>query len=273
MRAGESLGLIAQRNGVTVSQLKHWNGLRVTASNPGSACGSEKEAPVRAAAKPVQQKAPEPVAEKESAKDTGVHPPHHPERRHAVGHRQQVPGRVRGGPSKRLNSDLNFRRLSPGKAIAWGSSGMKSPSSSSLPCAALLAARRGVTVKPRAAGAQGEVPVVMDTRAGTGMPVLAPAACVGVFPAAAAAQQATSRGNALAVRRGFAEPPRRAAGRIWVQAGPAWWWRQPGRFARGQVVLRGGAELTGLTGACSSGRRVLTFDVPGRIGRLAGEIR
>ena len=119
VRRGESLGLIAQRNGVTVSQLKHWNGLRSDRIQPGQRLRIEKEAPVRAAAKPVQQKAPEPVAEKEPAKDTEYiyHTIQNGDTLWDIANK--YPG-VSVEDLKRLNSDLNFRRLSPGKKIRVG---------------------------------------------------------------------------------------------------------------------------------------------------------
>ena len=119
VRRGESLGLIAQRNGVTVSQLKHWNGLRSDRIQPGQRLRIEKEAPVRAAAKPAKEKAAEPVAEKEPAKDAEYiyHTIQNGDTLWDIANK--YPG-VSVEDLKRLNSDLNFRRLSPGKKIRVG---------------------------------------------------------------------------------------------------------------------------------------------------------
>ena len=114
VRSGESLGLIAQRNGVTVSQLRSWNGLRSDRIYPGQKLRIEKPAPASAErqsdakgdATPAEKKA-EYIYYTVQPGDT------------LWDIARKYPG-VSVDDIKRMNSGLDGENLSPGKKLKIG---------------------------------------------------------------------------------------------------------------------------------------------------------
>lgn len=122
VRRGESLGLIASRNGVSVTQLKNWNGLRGDNIRPGQRLVIQKPAPAKAATASAKAETTTDATEKAKSRE-GVEYIYH----------TIQPGDTlwdiarKNGVSvdeiKRLNSGLNSKQLSPGKKIKVGVQG------------------------------------------------------------------------------------------------------------------------------------------------------
>ncbi len=115
VRSGESLGSIASRNGVTVTQLKTWNGLRGDRIQPGQRLRIERM--VNASA------APRPVAAQTARAEEPISPAVEGYIYHTVQPgdtlwdiAQRYPG-VTVEDLKRLNQGLNSKQLAPGKKI------------------------------------------------------------------------------------------------------------------------------------------------------------
>lgn len=118
VRSGENLGLIAQRNGVSVSDIKRWNGLRGDNIKPGQRLHLEKPAPAAANRQETEassQAAPTP------ATNGNVEYIYHTVQPGDTlwDIANKYPG-VSVKDLQRLNSGLNSKRLSPGKRIKVG---------------------------------------------------------------------------------------------------------------------------------------------------------
>ncbi|MCB9168791.1 MAG: LysM peptidoglycan-binding domain-containing protein [Flavobacteriales bacterium] len=122
VRRGESLGLIAQRNHVTVSQLKRWNGLHSDRIRPGQQLRIE-QAPALASRRPAPVKpSPTPASPVEdTAEKSGIEYIYHVVQPGDTlwDIAKMYPG-VTVEDLKRLNSGLNSRHLHPGHKIRVG---------------------------------------------------------------------------------------------------------------------------------------------------------
>lgn len=123
VRRGESLGLIAQRNGVSVAQLKDWNRLQSDRIKPGQRLMIQHPAPVAKTEAPV----PPPAA---PATSGAAHPVGEANEVEYIYHviqpgdtlwdiANKYPG-VTVEELKRLNGGLNSKRLHPGRKIKIG---------------------------------------------------------------------------------------------------------------------------------------------------------
>jgi membrane-bound lytic murein transglycosylase D len=124
VRRGESLGLIAQRNGVSVGQLRDWNDLRSDRIKPGQKLVIQQRMVTTAqVAEPAVSKMPEVTAEqvKTSASSKEVQYIYHVIQPGDTlwDIAQKYPG-VTVEQIKRLNSGLNSQHLYPGKKIKIG---------------------------------------------------------------------------------------------------------------------------------------------------------
>ncbi|MBK8341241.1 MAG: LysM peptidoglycan-binding domain-containing protein [Flavobacteriales bacterium] len=125
VRRGESLGTIAQRNGITVAQLRSWNGLRGDRIQPGQKLRIERPTGTSTGTAAVQRPAPAPpVAQTE--KPAPVAPNAEAYIYHIVqpgdtlwGIAQLYPG-VTVEDLRRMNAGLNSKRLAPGEKIKVG---------------------------------------------------------------------------------------------------------------------------------------------------------
>ena len=125
VRHGESLGLIAQRNHVTVSQLKQWNGLRSDRIRPGQQLRIERSAAM-ASHGPGPASSPSPATTKSTTNDGAVPRSGIEYIYHVVQPgdtlwdiAKMYPG-VTVEDLKRLNTGLNSRHLHPGRKIKVG---------------------------------------------------------------------------------------------------------------------------------------------------------
>ncbi len=126
VRRGESLGTIAQRNGITVAQLRSWNGLHGDRIQPGQKLRIERPAATNTGTAALQRPAPAPAVAQ--AEKLAPPPPNAAEAfiYHVVqpgdtlwGIAQLYPG-VTVEDLRRLNAGLNSKRLAPGKKIKVG---------------------------------------------------------------------------------------------------------------------------------------------------------
>lgn len=119
VRRGESLGLIASRNGVTVAQLKNWNGLRTDNIHPGQRLIIQKPTAQHASAAAQEKKAEPSVARTGGAGTDVVYIYHTIQPGDTLWDIARKNG-VSVDEIKRLNSDLNSKKLAPGKKIRVG---------------------------------------------------------------------------------------------------------------------------------------------------------
>ena len=124
VRSGESLGLIAQRNGVGVSQLKDWNNLRGDQIKPGQRLVIQRPVNNTSQAAIQEEAAKEPVTQQKTNTSGNVEYIYHVVQPGDTlwDIARKYPG-VTVEQIKQLNSGLNSKRLHPGKRIKVGIQG------------------------------------------------------------------------------------------------------------------------------------------------------
>ncbi|MCB0793108.1 MAG: LysM peptidoglycan-binding domain-containing protein [Flavobacteriales bacterium] len=123
VRRGESLGLIAARNGVTVGQLKSWNGLRGDRINPGQQLRLEKTETNEGPKAQVERTEPTNVPATEGSEEAPRIEYHVVQPGDTLWDIANMYPGVTVEDLRRLNSGLNSKRLRPGDRIKLRTTG------------------------------------------------------------------------------------------------------------------------------------------------------